>query len=76
MSFLAKILLVDDNPKYLKDVLPSYGYDVSVALDGINALRILQSEDKDFDLIILDVIMPNMDGWETLKAIRANDSTK
>jgi len=76
MSFIAKILLVDDNPKYVKDVLPSYGYEVTVALDGINALRILQNSDKDFDLVILDVIMPNMDGWETLKVIRANDSLK
>jgi len=76
MSYLAKILLVDDNPKYLKDVLPTYGYEVSVALDGINALSILQNDENDFDLVILDVIMPNMDGWETLKAIRANDETK
>lgn len=76
MSFIAKILLVDDNPKYLKDVLPSYGYEVTVALDGINALRVLKDEEKTFDLILLDVIMPKMDGWETLKAIRANEQTE
>ena len=74
MSFIAKILLVDDNPKCLKDVLPSYGYEVTTALDGVNALRILQSEENEFDLILLDVIMPKMDGWETLKAIRSNES--
>jgi len=77
MSFIAKILLVDDNPKYLKDVLPSYGYEVIVAMDGFNALRILKnSEEKDFDLIILDIMMPNLDGWETLKAIRSDKNTE
>ncbi len=77
MSFIAKILLVDDNPKYLKDVLPSYGYEVVAATDGIDALSALKKkENVDFDLILLDVLMPNMDGWETLKAIRSDKSTE
>lgn len=77
MSFIARILLVDDNPKYLRDVLPSYGYEVVVANDGINALRILKdTEKKDFDLILLDIMMPNLDGWETLKAIRSDKETE
>ncbi|MEI8390268.1 MAG: response regulator transcription factor [bacterium] len=100
MSSIAKILLVDDNPKYLKDVLPTYGYDIKVATDGIQALKILgnhenqkqkgndktkqrrdggDSEDFDhipFDLILLDVMMPNMDGWATLKAIREDNNKK
>lgn len=70
MSSIAKILLVDDNPKYLKDVLPTYGYDITVATDGIQALKILGNEKNQFDLILLDVMMPNMDGWATLKSIR------
>jgi len=73
MSSIAKILLVDDNPKYIKDVLPTYGYDVTVAKDGIQALKILGNLENQFDLILLDVMMPNMDGWETLKAIRASN---
>ncbi len=76
MSFIAKILLIDDNPKYLKDVLPSYGYEVTTALDGINGLKILKNEENSFDLILLDVLMPNLDGWETLKAIRLDKSTE
>lgn len=70
----ASILIVDDNPKYLKDALPFYGYKVTVANDGEEALGILQN--KTFDLILLDVMMPKMDGWETLQNIRKNDKTK
>lgn len=76
MSSIAKILIVDDNPKYLKDVLPSYGYDVTVATDGIQALKILGNLEHQFDLILLDVMMPRMDGWATLKAIRENNDRK
>ncbi|MBR6127871.1 response regulator transcription factor [bacterium] len=74
MDGIASILVVDDNPKYLKDALPMYGYDVTVAEDGIEALKILA--ERNFDLILLDVMMPNMDGWDTLKAIRKNSKTE
>ena len=74
MDGIASLLVVDDNPKYLKDALPMYGYDVTVAEDGIEALKILS--DREFDLILLDVMMPNMDGWDTLKAIRKNSKTE
>lgn len=69
MSELTKILLVDDNPKYLEDVLPFYGYEVNCAKNGVQALEVLKSG-KVFDLILLDVMMPEMDGWETIKQIR------
>ena len=74
MNGVASILVVDDNPKFLADALPMYGYDVTVANDGLEALKILM--DKTFDLILLDVMMPNMDGWDTLKAIRNNKKTQ
>ena len=76
MGGVASILIVDDNPKFLADALPMYGYDVEVAEDGLEALKILGQEDKTFDLILLDVMMPNMDGWDTLKAIRKNKNTQ
>lgn len=76
MSSPANILLVDDNPKYLKDALPYYGYNVRVAIDGLQALEILTTEKNDFDLVLLDVMMPNIDGWQTLKAIRSHKKTK
>lgn len=75
MGGIASILIVDDNPKFLADALPMYGYDVTVAQDGIEALKILK-DNSNFDLILLDVMMPNMDGWDTLKAIRKNKETE
>ena len=76
MGGIASILVVDDNPKFLADALPMYGYDVTIAEDGLQALKILGDEKTHFDLILLDVMMPNMDGWDTLKAIRNNDKIK
>lgn len=73
---LAKILIVDDNPKYLEDALPMYGYEIAVATDGIQALKFLQKNPNSIDLVLLDVMMPNMNGWDTLKAIRTNEKTK
>ena len=76
MLELAKILIVDDNPKYLEDALPMYGYEVAVATDGIQALKILSKDADKINLVLLDVMMPNMNGWDTLKSIRANEKTK
>ena len=70
MSAIAKILLVDDNPNYLKDALPMYGYEVVVANDGLQALKILGNKEQNFDLVLLDIMMPNIDSWEVLKNIR------
>lgn len=76
MSGVASILVVDDNPKFLADALPMYGYDVTIAEDGIEALKILAEKEGQFDLMLLDVMMPNMDGWDTLKAVRKNKKTE
>ena len=74
MPDLTRVLLVDDNPKYLEDVLPFYGFELTCAVDGVQALKLLES--NQYDLILLDVMMPNMNGWETLKAIRKNPPTQ
>ena len=76
MGGVASILIVDDNPKFLADALPMYGYDITVAEDGLEALKIINKDESNFDLILLDVMMPNMDGWDTLKAIRKNKETE
>ena len=76
MAELAKVLIVDDNPKYLEDALPMYGYEIAVATDGLQALKILSKDADSINLVLLDVMMPNMNGWDTLKAIRTSEKTK
>lgn len=73
---MTKVLLVDDNSKYLKDALPYFGYDVKTASDGVKALKLLSNKNEIFDIVLLDVIMPNMDGLETLKHIRSSKDTE
>lgn len=75
MSTIGNILVVDDNPKYIADALPMYGYDIEVATDGMQALKILK-KNNNFDIVLLDVMMPKMDGWQTLKAIRTDNKLK
>jgi two-component system response regulator CpxR len=72
-----RILIVDDELELLEAMtarLTSEGYDVSVALDGERGLEKLLSEK--IDLIILDIGMPNMDGYTLTKKIKANDDIK
>ena len=72
-----KILMVDDEArmrKLVKDFLSAKGYKVIEAEDGEKAIDIFLG-DKNIDLVILDVMMPRMDGWETLKTIRQYSKT-
>lgn len=67
-----KILVVDDEArmrKLVRDFLVKKDYKVIEAEDGAQAVDIF-FEDKDISLVILDVMMPKMDGWEVLKEIR------
>ena len=67
-----KILVVDDEArmrKLVKDFLSKSGYEVLEAEDGSQALDIF-FEQNDIALIILDVMMPKMDGWEVCRTIR------
>ena len=67
-----RILIVDDESrmrKLVKDFLVRKGYEVLEAGDGVEALDIFYAE-KQIDMLILDVMMPRMDGWELCKEIR------
>ena len=67
-----KILVVDDESrmrKLVKDFLVRQGYTVLEAADGMEAMDCFY-EDKDIALIILDVMMPKMDGWQVCREIR------
>lgn len=70
-----RILLVDDEPRilnFLSAKLKVSGYDVLTASNGIEALE--QAQSQELDLMVLDVLMPQKDGFETLKELRTFSS--
>lgn len=74
-----KILLVEDSPyfrKLITSLLKSEGYNVSSAKDGSEALNLIKSENLEFDLIITDFDMPNMDGLELAKQCKENSKSQ
>ena len=74
----AKILVVDDEPKNVKILqiqLNARGYTVYTAADGLEALDAVEKRDGQ-NLILLDINMPRMDGFEVVKRIRANEATE
>ncbi|HYB40543.1 MAG TPA: response regulator [Candidatus Methylomirabilis sp.] len=76
MSAPAKILVVDDlaqNVKLLADLLSVKGYAVATAASGVEALAKVESERP--DLVLLDVMMPEMSGYEVCRKIRENPAT-
>lgn len=70
----ARILLVDDNPKNIQvvaNILSFHKYEVEYAMNGRDALEWI-SKDR-FDLVLLDVMMPEMDGFEVCQIIKRNE---
>ncbi len=73
------ILIVDDEPlllEILKEYLDEMGYSTVEANDGAEAWSILQENSHQFDAILLNRIMPNMNGLEVLKKIKAHPTLK
>ncbi len=71
-----KLLLIDDDPNLVllvKDYLEMRGYEVATAKNGREALRVLEAETP--NLIICDVMMPEMDGYSFVKRVRENPKT-
>ena len=67
-----KILIVDDESrmrKLIRDFLEREGYQILEAADGVEAMDQFYSE-KEISLILLDVLMPRMDGWQVLREVR------
>ncbi len=73
----SKILIVDDLPKNIQllgTILNDEGYSVEFALNGSDALQWTKNER--FDLILLDIMMPGMDGFEVCKKLKEDKATK
>ncbi len=69
------ILIVDDEQrmrKLIKDFLIAKGYNILEAEDGEKALQVFEENQTKIELVILDVMMPKLDGWSVLRQIRQN----
>ena len=72
-----RILVVEDDPNLaviLKFNLESTGYRVDIARDGVDGLKRIWDERP--DLVVLDIMMPRMDGWEVLESVRSDPSLR
>lgn len=77
MDYTPKILIVDDNILNLKvvgNILQSEKFDIAVSLNGESAINILLN--NEIDLILMDIMMPEIDGLETCRRIKCIDSLK
>ncbi len=74
---MKSILLVEDDP-FLVDIyttkLKQTGFKVKVVTDGEDVFKVLKEES--FDVVILDIVLPNVDGWEVLKRIKQDSGLK
>ena len=71
-----RILVVEDEAKtgdYLRQGLNEAGFNVALARNGLDGHHLAMTED--FDLIILDVMLPDVDGWRIVRALRESGST-
>lgn len=67
-----RLLVIEDEPKtgdYLKKGLEESGFTVDIAQNGLDGLH--QALEEDYDLVVLDVMLPGIDGWTVLKQLRA-----
>ena len=73
---MKKIVLIEDETSvvsFIKKGLQEKGYEISVAFDGRTGVNLVQ--ENDFDLVILDIMLPEMNGLEVCKEIRKTNKT-
>lgn len=74
---MKKVLIIDDDlviQEMLRCILSREGYEVAQAFDGKDALQKAQAELP--DLVLLDVMMPKLNGWEVAKAMKTDENLK
>ncbi|MGC8120785.1 heavy metal response regulator transcription factor [Marinobacter sp. VGCF2001] len=72
-----RILVVEDEIKaadYLRKGLSESGFQVEVANDGLDARHLIE-EGEEFDLVVLDIMLPHLNGWQLLKILRQRSDT-
>jgi len=74
---MSKVLVVDDNRTYLEAIsslLSESGLEVSTAMDGVEAMDIIGQQKP--DVVVLDIVMPGMNGYEVCREVKKDESTK
>lgn len=74
---MSEVLLVEDSPvqrEMISDILKESGCTVTIACDGVEALEQLQAFSP--DLVVLDIVMPRMNGYEVCRRIKSDPKTK
>jgi CheY-like chemotaxis protein len=74
---MAKILVVDDEPdivRFVAKLMTTRGHEVRTAADGFEALELVGAERP--DVIILDLHLPNMDGFEVCRRLKSDEATR
>ena len=74
---MAKILVVDDEPdivRFVAKLMTARGHEVRTAVDGFEALELVGAEHP--DVIILDLHLPTMDGFEVCRRLKADEATR
>jgi DNA-binding response OmpR family regulator len=75
----ARILMIEDDREMVtlgKLILEREGYEFIAAYDGDEGLKILAEKKDEIDLVLLDIMLPQMYGWEVLKKIKTDKATK
>jgi CheY-like chemotaxis protein len=76
---MPRILLIEDfdaNQDLISRYLRLFGYDVVAAMDGKAGLTKARLERSEIDLVLLDMNLPQLDGWEVARQLKADESTR
>jgi CheY-like chemotaxis protein len=76
---MTRILLIEDvdaNQDLISRYLSLFDYDVVTASDGPSGLKTARLERSHLDLVLLDMNLPEMDGWEVVRQLKADESTR